>query len=425
MKRFFKQGSFARGAFTLMTGTAVAQAVAIAISPILTRLYSPSDFGIFALFIALVTFLSTAATGRYELAIILPENEDDADALVILSTAIATGFGLLLLVALLATHGWAAAMLGHPEIDRWLFLVPVSVFLTGCYNALNYWLNRHGQYQRMSINRMLQSGLGGGLQLSLGFSAWGTAAGLILGQFIAVVLTTAQIAVTFFRSCRLRDLKKLKTRMRHLALRYRSHPAHLLPAHLIGAAAMQLPVLAISGLYGPTTVGLYALAYRVMVMPTTLIANAIGDVYRQRATVLHREQGDFRRLFLITLATSTALAAAPVGIIVVIAPDLFAFVFGEPWRVAGDYARLLAIATLFQFALTPIDKGALIVGATRYIMAWNMIRLVCFAGVVVAAWAFDLPFKQTLILFVAANVGVYVLDGMVEYRLASPRLTKP
>ncbi|MGX5711656.1 oligosaccharide flippase family protein [Sphingopyxis terrae subsp. ummariensis] len=403
---------------TLMTGTAVAQAIPIAISPILTRLFTPTDYGVFALYAALVAFLAAAATGRYELAVMLPESDEDADALVILSAIIAFGFGALLFVVALFARVPIASMLGHPEIAPWLLLLPVSVAAMGCYNALNYWLNRHRRYARMSRNRMLQSGLGSALQLSMGAAALG-AVGLIVGQFIGVIITTVQIAVSFWRGFRRDGGRDIVSQMKRLARRYSNHPKHVLPAQWIGAAALQLPVLAVSGLYGAATVGLYAFAYRLMALPTTLIANAIGDVYRQRAAVAYRDHGDFRKLFLATLGTSAALAIVPVTVIFIIAPDLFALVFGEPWRVAGEYARILSVATFFQFAFTPIDKGALIVGATRYIMMWHVIRLASFGAVLAAAWAFHLEIKLTLILFVAANVAVYTLDGIVGYHLSS------
>ncbi len=42
-----------------MTGTTIAQAIPVAISPILTRLYSPDDFGVLALFMSIPLIFST------------------------------------------------------------------------------------------------------------------------------------------------------------------------------------------------------------------------------------------------------------------------------------------------------------------------------------------------------------------------------
>lgn len=417
IRRLLRKDGFARGAITLMTGTTLAQAIPIAISPILTRLFTPEDYGVFALYTALVAFLSTGAAGRYELAIMLPESDDDADALVVLSAAIAAGFSLVLLVIVLFARDVIAEALGQARIAPWLFLLPVSVALAASYNALNYWLNRRRNFRRMSTNRVLQAGLGGALQIGFGASRIG-GLGLILGQFLAVMVTTGQIAASFLRQLGPHQWTTLPDRLRTLIIRYKNHPTHLLPSHLIGAAALQLPLLAVSGLFGATTAGLYAFAYRLMVLPTSVIASALGDVYRQRASVAYRETGDFRRLFLLTLVTTAAIGAVPVVIFIIIAPTLFAVIFGEPWRVAGDYARILAVAAYFQFVFTPVDKGALIVGATRYILAWHVLRLIGIAGVFLAGWLFSLEVEKTLAMFVIVNIFVYLLDGIVEYRLS-------
>lgn len=413
-------GGFVRGVLALATGTSIAQALLIAVSPILTRLYSPEDMGVFALFAALSGFLALVGTGRYELAVMLPQDDADADALVIVSLAVSASFSLLLLLPIVAWRDAIASVLGNDAVSPWLLLLPLSVFVTGAYNALNYWLNRHKRFGRMSVNRVLQSGVGAGGQVVMGAASMG-AAGLILGQLLGWGLTCALIAFSFARNVRIRSLPRIRRLSRALAVRYANHPTHLLPAHGIGAAAQQVPILAISALFGAAAAGFYALAERIVYLPSALIANAIGDVYRQRASVQYREQGSFKRLFLMTLFGSAALAIIPVALVFALAPDLFALVFGESWRVAGDYARILLIASFFQFVFTPVDKGALIVGATRYIMVWHVIRLAAFSAAAVLSWKLSLTIEKTLLLFVLANVFVYVLDGIVEYKLSLER----
>lgn len=76
------RSDFAKNVITLMTGTTIAQAIPIAISPILTRIYAPEDFGVFALYMAIASIFAVIATGRYEMAIMLPHEEDDVKSIV-------------------------------------------------------------------------------------------------------------------------------------------------------------------------------------------------------------------------------------------------------------------------------------------------------------------------------------------------------
>lgn len=420
IRRLLPKSEFSRHALTLTIGTTIAQAIPIAISPILTRLFTPADFGVFALFGALAAFLGAAATGRYELAVMLPESEDDADSLVILSVLVAAALGLVMLLAVLVWRDDIARLLGHPEISSWLFIVPVSVVLTGTYSALNYWLNRRKGYRQMSMNRVLQTGISGTLQIGGGTAGWG-AGGLIVGQFVAQLFTTSQLVVGFWNTRRTAPRANLLAKTPELAARYRHHPLHLLPALWIGVAALQVPVFAVASIFGAASTGLFSLANRVVLLPTQLIANALGDVYRQRASVAYRERGEFRGLFLKTLGYSAALAAPPLLVIFAVAPDLFSWLFGEPWRVAGEYARTLTVAAFFQFVFTPVDKGALIVGATGYIALWHVVRFTALLGAALASYFLHRTIGEFLALYVVASSAAYVLEGWMEFRFSSQR----
>ena len=99
LRKLIPQSTYARNVITLMTGTAFAQALPIAVSPILTRLYSPAEFGVFAMYLAVASILGVLVTGRYELAILIPKQDRDAIHIAALSAALSVLLsGLLLLL---------------------------------------------------------------------------------------------------------------------------------------------------------------------------------------------------------------------------------------------------------------------------------------------------------------------------------------
>jgi O-antigen/teichoic acid export membrane protein len=414
------KSEFACNVLTLMTGTTIAQAIPIALSPILTRLYTPEDFGALALYMAILGVLSSAATGRYELAVMLAEKEEDANALVVLSLLIAAALGLFTLLAVAIFNEPITKLLGNAALGHWLYAVPVGLFLTGAYNTLNYWLNRHSRYTAMSQNRVLQSGITGSVSLGLGWVNCG-AIGLISGNVFGQAVTTALLGNQFMANRESPPIERATLRKSiELAMRYKNHPMHLLPSQWIGAAAMQIPVFVISGAFGPSITGFFSLALRMISMPGLLIADAIGDVYRQQATVAYREAGQFRTLFLKTLTKSFKFAVLPFAVLFAIAPDLFAFVFGEPWRMAGDYSRILSIAAFFQFVFTPIDKGALVVGATRYIFLWHLARLVGLAAIGFMTIRLRWSVTSFMLSLVMVTTLLYFVEGFMNYRFSLP-----
>lgn len=418
MKRLLPKSEFARNVLTLMSGTTIAQAIPVVISPILTRLYTPEEFGVFAIFFAVVGFLTTAATGRYEMAVMLPYRDEDSEALVVLSVWIAAMVSLLTLVIVIVFNKSITYALGDRAIGFWIYVVPVGVLLTGLYNTLNFWLNRCKRYTAMSLNRIAQSFIIGAVSIGFGYINLG-AGGLILGLIVGRFVTTMTLIVQFLNRDRDDSPKQIRLeQIRRVSHRYRYHPYHLLPADLIGSAATQLPVIIVSNAFGAATVGFYSLAYRMITLPSSLVANAIGDVYRQQASVAYQEKGEFSALFLNTLFKTLKVAIFPFLILYLIAPDLFAFVFGEPWRVAGQYARIIAIEAFLQFVLKPIDKSALITGATSYIFFWQLARLILTGGLFAVAIHVKLSIESVLWALVSINSLLYVTDGVVEYRLS-------
>ena len=147
LKRFKPKSEFNRNILTLLTGTTIAQAIPIAISPILTRIYTPEDFGIFAIFLAITLIIGSIANGRYELAIMIPKKDEDAINIFALGFIITTSISLLLLVLVLIFQRYFIFLLKNEEIGVWLYFVPISVFFFGIFNILNYFNNRKKNYK--------------------------------------------------------------------------------------------------------------------------------------------------------------------------------------------------------------------------------------------------------------------------------------
>ena len=141
------KSEFSKNVLTLVTGTTIAQAIPIAISPILTRIYTPEDFGVLALFISITTILGTIANGRYELAIVLPKRDNNALELTALSIIITMGFSLLLVILVILFHDSLLSYLNNDRFSFWLYLIPLSVLLFSLFNILNYYHTRKKEYK--------------------------------------------------------------------------------------------------------------------------------------------------------------------------------------------------------------------------------------------------------------------------------------
>lgn len=354
IKRLKPKSEFSRNVLTLMTGTTIAQALPIAAAPILTRIFTPEDFGLFAFYFAIVTILAVLATARYELAIVLPKRRDDAYQIVIMSWAISSAVSLLTLFMILLFESQIVGLLNNPKIANWLYWIPLSIFLTGVYQSLYYWFNREKGYRDMANSRIVQSSTMVVSQVGFGFLTKLSALGLILGQVIGQVLATFYMGQKFIKNTRnMHKPKRLK--QFSLAKRYINFPRFLVLAHTMNASSRQLPNVFFNIFFSATVAGFYLLIQRVISAPLSIIGSAIGDVFRQQASKAYAERGECIYEYKKTFKKLLIISLVPFGAFVFIAPDLFAIVFGKNWRQAGEYAQILMPMFFLQFVASPLS----------------------------------------------------------------------
>jgi O-antigen/teichoic acid export membrane protein len=243
-------------------------------------------------------------------------------------------------------------------------------------------------------------------------------AGLILSQIAGEGVGNLLLAWRIWQRDRALLAWPGPRRLLAMAKRWRGLALPLALGDGIAMAYARLPVLAIGWLFGPAAVGLYAWAERFTVLPAQLIANAIGDVYRQRATAEFHRVGRFDALMRKTLAMTTALALPPYLLGMLIAPALFGWVFGPAWQAAGDLAQILLVGGLVAFAVTPVDKAAIICQRTGFILLWHGVRLALKLAAVGLVAAFSLPLTTLLWLIVLIRIGLYSVDLAFCYHLA-------
>jgi len=414
--RVLPKSAFARGVGTLAGGTALAQILPILAMPVLTRLYSPADFGVLALYLSCAAVLAVLATGRYEMAIPLPADELTAANIAVFTVKLSATVSLLVLAVVAAFGQPIASLLGDVSLAPWLYFLPLTVFAGGVISACQFWCNRRSEYARMAANRM-QVGLVTALA-QIGLGGLGFRGGQVVGAVIGQAFPAAVIARSIWHKDQHVFSKTNLAAQIQAAKVYFRHPAHIAPSQLIGVAAGIMPVFIMTKAYGVAAAGMLALAWKLAALPTSLVASAIGDVYRQKIAQSYNETGQFKSIFVRTLSLTTAAAIIPFVLMYFLAPPVFVLVFGEAWREAGTYAQILAVAAFFQFIFTPVDKGAVVVGATRYIFAWHAVRMLGMLAVMAAVWTGAWSAVAAVWMISLLNVSLYVADGLVEYYLS-------
>lgn len=414
MRRLLPQSMYARNVLTLMIGTSLAQAIPIAISPILTRLYSPDEFGLFALYMAVVSIAVVLVTGRYEQAILLPRQERDAAHIAVLVVLLSGFVSACLLVVVILFKSQITFFLGNPELSPWLYWIPASTFLLGVYQGLNYWSNRKAQYKRLAISRTVQSGSVSLAQL--GYSRI-EALGLVGGQVTGQVLAICAIVYLIWREDHrlIRVLQPLRSLA--LARKYVNFPKYLIVAHGFNAASGQMPVLLLNALFSATTAGFFTLTQRVMAAPMALVAGALGEVFRQEASQAYIHQGNCIAIYRKTFKRLFVISILPFCTLFIIAPDIFALIFGVQWRVAGEYAQILVPKFFFDFVVGPLSAMFMIAEKQRLDLLWQIVLVsIAIGSFYTGYWLSDV--KLALLFYSVSHCFMQLINLYMTYGFA-------
>ncbi len=367
------KSEFSRNVLILMTGTTIAQAIPIAISPILTRIYTPEDFGVFALFIAITSIFGSIANGRYELAIMLPKKDEDAINIFALGFIITCVISLFLLLIIVLFNDYITILLKNKDIGVWLYFIPITVFFTGLWNILNYYNNRKKQYKDLAKATIIKSITTAIIQLSVGFIKQG-AIGLISGQIISQFFANTKLLKNILKD-KILISRISKVKIIALAKKYKDFPKYSMWAGLANTSSTNFTNILISSFYSVVTLGFYSLVQRVLGMPSSLIGNAIGQVFFQQAIKEKQETGKATVSFNNTIKKLSIIGFPAFTVLFFIIEDLFAFVFGEEWRIAGTYAQIVIPLFFIRFVVSPLTIMNVIFEKNHVGMYWQFSML--------------------------------------------------
>ena len=336
---FFKR-EFFRNVATLVSGTTFVQVVAILIYLVLARIYTPEDFGLFGLYMSIISITAILATAKYELSIMLPKEDKDAVNLLGLSVTISFTISIILLVIVLIFNNPISSLLGNEGISPWLYFVPLSTFLVGLFQSMKYYSNRNKRYKLITGANVGQSLTNSAGKVSIGPFIEGPT-GLIAGTILGQALGFAIFLTRFFHL----DKEKIKwiekQRIRILAKEYNLFPRFNMFQGIINNLSGTLPIFVFNSYFNAAIAGLFTMGYTIIHRPVNLLATAFYQVLSQKI-IEKRNKGlriypDIKK-FLYRLIQ---LVVVPFIVVTIFAPAIFKFVLGEEWEEAGKYTQII------------------------------------------------------------------------------------
>ena len=355
------QSRFLKSVAILASGTALAQAIPILASPVLTRLYTPENFGVLALFMAIVSSISPAVCGKYEVAMVLPRSNRQGMELLGITLWIAFGLSLLFFFVVIFFSKFLLSLLNAQNLNTWIYLTPIFLLLTGAMTAMTYFANRQQDYGNMARSKLVRAFVVALVSIGLGILGFGSS-GLIFGVISGLILAVGYLFF-LYREQLTQGFLRWNQDKSNLLKQYKDYPIYNASSGLLNGITMAMPVFFLTHYFNESIVGYFALVVRVTDAPLSFISPSVSQVNLKTVVdLVNNGQSDSVFSYLLKLVVSLlAVIFLPALVLGIYAPDIFIFLFGNEWSPAGVYMQILIPAFVVRFLVVSISStfGAL------------------------------------------------------------------
>ena len=381
--QLLNRAGFVRSVVVLVGGTAFAQALTVLVLPLITRLYTPGDFNVLAVYSSILAIASAVACLRLEIAIPMPELDEDAANLLAIALCSCTMIAVLIGFGILLFPSEIVRLVDQKALRQYLWLLPLGIWFTSAYAALQFWAMRKKRFGTIAKTRMSQAIGGAGTQLGMGLMG-ASSFGLLLGQAISSGAGLIGLATKAVREDHTLLQRISWLGMRQMLQQYQRFPKHSTAEAFANSAGIQLPVIIIAALAVGPEAGYLMLATRVMAVPMALIGGAIAQVYLSRAPTELRA-GTLGSFSAEILGGLYKTGIGPLLCVGIVSPTLFAIVFGSEWVRAGELVAWMIPWFIFQFMSSPISMVMHVKNRQKAMLALTVFGLFFRLGLVVLA----------------------------------------
>jgi O-antigen/teichoic acid export membrane protein len=393
------RNDFFKNVFTLITGNTIAQIIGLLAIPILSRMYTPEEFGEVALFIGIVNVIAIAANARYDMAIVPPKRSSQAFHLFAGSIGVAIVVTVFLFIVVAVFKGTITSAFNAESFNQIIWLLPLLVFLLATHKSMHYWFNRDKKYKTIAQNRVILSSTQTGVKLGrFAFTNgyWGLVIGTIVGEFVAWAVYVVKIIRNDIWRLRFLSRKSMRKALKE----YANFPKFLMPMAVINTFSVNILIFSLSAIASSTIVGFYERAWRVINMPFSLLSTSFGNVFYEQMT----KTVNPKRLYTVSYFANLAIATVVLTPIMLWGEPIFGFVLGKEWIAAGTIAKLIAPLTISNYATACVSNVFSAFKKNQLLLVWQVAYLLIVVSWIFLARSFDIYLLIRIYAFIGATI---------------------
>lgn len=401
----------------VLTGGFIAQMIPLFVSPIVSRIYSPSDFGLFAIIYGISSFFGIFSMGKFDGAIYLTNDVVKIRKIINLCLKLLITSSAILLVFILSFSKRIANIFEIQDNSNSLFFVPLITFLASIYLILNTVLIKDKKFRVNSSNKVLQSSFNAGFQLLYSIYRVNYI-GLILGQLSS--LTIASVNIILRGNILKKYIYKNKAsnlELKKIFIEYKKFFFYDVPSNLFNFASSQIPIFTFSIVFDLRILGAYAFANKILLMPVNLLSKSVVEVFKNQSSEDYLNTGSCRRVYKQTFYTLFLLGIVPFSLLFFFGSDLVVWVFGQNWIEAGRIVEIIAPAVFLKLVSSPLTYTFYLACKQNYDA---LIQGIYFFLTLLIIWFsyYNKNLQNTMILISILNSILYIIYLFFSFKFS-------
>lgn len=350
--------SIGNNVLKLLSSKVAVQIISLITAPILTRLFLPEHYGVTQIYNSISGVIIVIACLRYELSIPLGKNKREVMASFVLSVFIVVAFALIVLTIVPFIKDKIAIRFKTPELEKFLWILPLSILIGGFGQALKYYASQQGKFGSIAWADFISSGIDKFFLISLSLIIGASATLFFAGSILYLVLGILILLAFLFKKL-ISDIKSSELNFNSvwaIAKKHRKFPIFGIWSGLLNTISLQLPPVILGLYYSTANVGYYSLGHKMSGLPMVLLGGSISQVFFPAAAKEYNETGLLTNIVGNTFKRLIQIGIFPILLLGFLGKPLFVFVFGSQWTEAGVYAQILSMSVFFQFLSSPISN---------------------------------------------------------------------
>ena len=407
-----------RNILKLISGEGIGRAIGFMAAPIVTRLYTSSDFGMLAVFASLCALFYPFCTFKYTVAIPLHPNETVGINALAACLVILAVNSVILFTALFLYHSPILSLFSSEAIDSFLYYIPVAFLFSGLADALSYFSTRYRNFSIIAKVTVVQRAIGALTKIVLGLLHFNVV-GLLIGNILAESGGLSLYIRTYWRRLKENASKVTTGKIRFVLKRYIEFPSYRLPSQILQNASGSIPVLYFAWQYGTGVTGLISLAITMLSAPVGIVCTSVGKAfYGEIASLGRKGNEEIAALTVRIMIRLLAISIVPFTLIICFGPWIFKTLFGPEWSQSGIYARYLCLYLIFRFVYSPVSDGIFnVFEQQKLLFRLETFRFIIVAASLLISYCFNLTVTHTVVIYSLALTIQYILSNILVFHI--------